>query len=129
MPYQLSYILLNYGSLALVLAAMVAGVVLTKGTARTLLGAALAVEVVHGAVAFMGPAFVDSNTQGGDAFFSFSLFQTLLAIAPTLLVVAAAVVGARRIAAKDAVIAALTDPPTGTWAQPERSPDPRLLAD
>lgn len=129
MPDQLAYILLNYGSVALVLAAMVAGVVLTKGTVRTLLAAALAVEAVRVAVSFTGPAFVDSNTQGGIAFFSFSLLQTLLAIAPTLLVVAAAVVSARRIAAKDTAIAALTDPTTDTWRQPENSPDPTIFVE
>jgi hypothetical protein len=53
----------------------------------------------------------------------------LLAIAPTLLVVAAAVVGARKSAAKDATISALTDPTTDTWRQPENSPDPKLFVE
>jgi lipoprotein signal peptidase len=128
MPDQLPYILMNYGSLALVLAAMVVGVVLTKGTVRTLMAAALAAEVVRIAlnITVLAPAY--SSDQGA-AFYAFSLVQVLLAIAPTLLVVAAAVVGARKSAAKDATISALTDPTTDTWRQPENSPDPKLFVE
>ena len=128
MPDQLPYILMNYGSLALVLAAMVVGVVMTKGTVRTLLAAALAVEVVRIALNLVVPAFLYSSAQGG-AFYAYSLVQVLLAIAPTLLVVAAVVVGARKSAAKDAALSALTDPTTDTWRQPENSPDPKLFVE
>jgi hypothetical protein len=47
----------------------------------------------------------------------------------TLLLVAAAIVGALTIRAKDAAIAALVDKATPTWQQPKNSPDPKLLAD
>ena len=128
MPDQLPYLLLNYGSLALVLAAMGLGVVLTKGTVRILLAAALGVEVLRIAVNLTVPVPVYASDQGA-ILYAFSLVQVVLAIAPTLLVVAAAVVGARRSAAKDATIASLTDPTTDTWRQPENSPDPKLFVE
>jgi hypothetical protein len=127
MPSQLLYMILNYGSMALVVAAMVVGVVLTKGTVRTLIAAALAAQAVGFASTLTLPAMVYA---GGDAaFLAYSVIQTLLNVAPVVLLVAAAVVGVRNIAVKEAAIAALVDRPAETWTQPETSPDPRLLAD
>jgi hypothetical protein len=127
MPSQLLYVLLNYGSMALVVAAMVVGVVLTKGTVRTLLAAALGVEVVRIALGFSNPTFIFAG--GEVAVFAYSVLQMLLSVAPVLLLVVSAIVGARKLAAKEATISALTDTTTDTWRQPETSPDPRLLAD
>ena len=55
--------------------------------------------------------------------------RKLLSVGEVLLLVGAAVVGARTIRSKDAALAALVDEPADTWRQPESSPDPRLLAD
>jgi hypothetical protein len=127
MPSQFLYVLMNYGSMALVVVAMGVGVVLTKGTVRALLTAALCVEIVRMALALTNPPFIYSG--GEVAVFTYSLVQMLMSVAPVVLLVAAAIVGARKVAAKEAEISALTDTTTDTWRQPEASPDPRLLAD
>ena len=61
--------------------------------------------------------------------FAYSLAMMLVSVGEVLLLVGAAVVGARAIRAKDAALAALVDETPETWRQPETSPDPRLLAD
>jgi hypothetical protein len=121
------YTLMNYGSMALVVVGIGVGVVLTKGPVRALLAAALVVELIKMALALTNPPFLYSG--GEVAVFAYSLVQMLMSVAPVLLVVAAAVVGALKVADKEATIAALTDTKTDTWRQPEASPDPRLLAD
>jgi hypothetical protein len=55
--------------------------------------------------------------------------RKLLSVGEVLLLVGAAVIGARTIRSKNEALAALVDEPTDTWRQPESSPDPRLLAD
>jgi len=127
MGSQILYDLLNWGSAALVVAAIVAGVVLTNGTIRTLLAAALLLEILGLTAGWLIPSFI--YFAGDMAVFAYSLAQTILNIAPVVLLVTAAVLGVRRVAAKDAALAALIDEPTDTWRQPESSPDPRLLAD
>jgi hypothetical protein len=127
MPSQVLYELMSYGSMALVVAAMVVGIVLTNGAVRTLLAAALALEVVRFLANLTVPAFIYSS--GDAAVFVWSFVQMVMSVGSALLLVAAAVVGARKVAAKDATIAALVDKPKDTWTQPETSPDPRLLAD
>lgn len=127
MPSQFLYMLLSYGSSALIVAAMVVGVVLTKGTVRTWLACAVAVEALRFFLALTVPGFI--YALGETATFAYTAVSTLLGIAPVILLVGAAIAGARRIAAKDAVISALTDSTTETWQQPENSPDPKLLAD
>jgi hypothetical protein len=127
MPSQFLYVLMNYGSMALVVVAMGVGVVVTKGAVRALLAAALCVEVVRMALTLTNPPFIYSG--GEVAVFAYSLVQMLMSVAPVVLLVAAAIVGARTVAAKEAAISALTDTTTDTWRQPEASPDPRLLAD
>ena len=127
MPSQILYQLMSYGSMGLVVAAMVVGIVLTKGGVRTLLAAALALEVVRFVANLTVPAFIYAG--GEAAQFVWSFVEMVMSVGSALLLIAAAVVGARRVAAKDATIAALVDKPKDTWAQPETSPDPRLLAD
>jgi hypothetical protein len=126
MPSQFLYVAMNYGSMALVLAAMVVGVLLTKGTVRTLLAVALAVEVAR----FASVTIPASAFSSGDApAFLYSLLQMLLTVATPLLLVAAAIVGARTVKAKDAAIAELVDKSTPTWQQPKHSPDPKLFVE
>ena len=127
MPSQLVYMAMNYGSMALVLAAIVVGVVLTKGTVRTLLAVALVAEVLGFAMATTLPALIYSS--GEMAVFAYSAVQTVLAVATPLLLVAAVLVGARAVKAKDVAIAALVDTPPETWRQPESSPDPKLFVE
>jgi hypothetical protein len=127
MGNQILYDLLNWGSAALVVAAIVAGVVLTNGTVRTLLAAALLLEVLGQTAHWLVPSSI--YFAGDTAVFAYSLAQTILSIAPVVVLVIAAVVGVRQVAAKDAALAALTDVTPETWRQPETSPDPRLLAD
>jgi len=127
MPSQILYLLMNYGSMTLVMAAMVVGIVLTKGTVRTLVATALAVDVVRFGMSLTVPGFVYSL--GEMAILAYTLLQMVLSVGSAILLIAAAVVGARQLAHKDAVISALTDPQRETWTQPESSPDPRLLPD
>jgi hypothetical protein len=127
MPSQILYEFMNYGSLALVVAAIAVGVVLTKTAVRKLLAAALVVTVLRFVPSTIFPGWLDIANEA--TAFAYSLVQTLLSVGEVVLLVGAAVVGARTIRAKDAALAALTDEPTDTWRQPESSPDPRLLAD
>jgi len=126
MPSQILYELMNWGSMALVLAAIVVGVVLTKAAVRKLLTAALVVTALRFLLNIF-PTWIDVANE--TTAFAYSLVQMLLSVGEVLLLVGAAVVGARTIRSKDAALAALTDEPTATWRQPESSPDPRLLAD
>ena len=126
MPTQILYELMNWGSMALVLAAIVVGVVLTKAAVRKLLTAALVVTVLRFLLNIF-PTWIDVANE--TTAFAYSLVQSLLSVGEVLLLVGAAVVGARTIRSKDGALAALTDEPTATWRQPESSPDPRLLAD
>ena len=127
MPSQILYEFMNYGSLALVVAAIVVGVVLTKAAVRKLLVAALIVTVLRFVLSTNFPGWLDIANEA--TAFAYSLVQMLLSVGEVLLLVGAAVVGARTIRSKDAALAALTDEPTATWRQPENSPDPKLLAD
>jgi hypothetical protein len=127
MPSQILYESMNYGSLALVVAAIVVGAVLTKAAVRKLMVAAVIVTVLRFVLGTVFPGWLDVANEA--AAFAYGLVQTLLSVAEVLLLVGAAVVGARTIRTKDAAIAALVDEPTDTWRQPESSPDSRLLAD
>jgi hypothetical protein len=127
MPTQILYELMNWGSMALVLGAIVVGVVLTKAAVRKLLVAALIVTVLRFVLSTNFPGWLDIANEA--TAFAYSLVQMLLSVGEVLLLVGAAVVGARTIRSKDAALAALVDEPTDTWRQPETSPDPRLLAD
>ena len=118
---------MNYGSIALVVAAIVVGVVRTAGTVRKLLVAALVVTVVRFLLAGVVVPRADVTNEG--VAFMYGVVEWLLFVAEPLLLVGAVVVAARTIKTKDAAIAAMVDQPTETWAQPEASPDPRLLAD
>jgi hypothetical protein len=121
------YTLMNYGSMALVVVGIGVGVVLTNGPVRALLAAALVVELIKMVLALTNPPFLYSG--GEVAVFAYSLVQMLISVAPVLLVVAASILGALKVADKEATIAALTDTKTDTWRQPDASPDPRLLAE
>jgi len=127
MPNQILYEVMNYGSIALVVAAIVVGVVLTKAAVRKLLAAALIVTVLRFLLSTIFPGWLDTANEANA--FVYGLVQMVLSVGEVVLPVAAAVVGARTIRAKDTAIAALVDQPTDTWRQPETSPDPRLLAD
>jgi hypothetical protein len=126
MATQILYELMNWGSMALVLAAIVVGVVLTKAAVRKLLTAALVVTALR-VLLNIFPTWIDVANE--TTVFAYSLVQMLLSVGEVLLLVGAAVVGARTIRSKDAALAALVDEPADTWCQPESSPDPRLLAD
>ena len=125
MAGQFLYMAMSYGSMALVLAAIVVGVALTRGTIRKLLGAALVVT----ALGFLLGVDVPGRPQPPDerTTMAYGSLQWLLSVAEVVLLVAATVVGARSIRAKDAAIAALVDKSTPTWQQPKNSPDPGLL--
>ncbi len=127
MPTQILYELMNYGSIVLVVAAIVVGMVLTRGAVRKLLGAALVVNILSFLLSGVFPGWIVVTSEV--TAFAYGVVQWLLAVAEPLLLVAAAIVGATTIRAKDATIAALVDKPQDTWTQPETSPDPRLLAD
>ena len=127
MGSQILYEFMNYGSLALVVAAIVVGVVLTKAAVRKLLVAALIVTVLRFVLSTNFPGWFDTANEA--TAFAYSLVQMLLSVGELLLLVGATVVGARAIRSKDEALAALVDEPTDTWRQPESSPDPRLLAD
>ena len=127
MPTQILYELMNYGSIVLVVAAIVVGMVMTRGAVRRLLGAAVVVTILRSALSGVFPGWI--NVTSEVTAFAYGAVQWLLAVAEPLLLVAAAVVGATTIRAKDAAIAALVDTPKDTWTQPEASPDPRLVAD
>jgi len=127
MPSQILYEVMNYASLALVVAAIVVGVVLTKAAVRKLLAAALLVTVLRFVLSTIFPGWLDVANEA--TAFAYGLAQTLLSVGEVVLLVGAAVVGARTIRSKDAALAALVDEPADTWRQPESSPDPRLLAD
>jgi hypothetical protein len=126
MATQILYELMNWGSMALVLAAIVVGVVLTKAAVRKLLTAALVVTALR-VLLNIFPTWIDVANE--TTAFAYSLVQMVLSVGEVLLLVGAAVVGARTIRSKDAALAALVDEPADTWRQPESSPDPRLLAD
>ena len=126
MPSQILYELMNWGSMALVLATIVVGVVLTKAAVRKLLTAALVVTALRFLLNIFPTWFDVANDTTALAY---SLVQTVLSVGEVLLPVAAAIVGARTVRSKDTALAALVDEPTDTWRQPESSPDPRLLAD
>ncbi len=125
MPSQLLYEIMNYGSLVLILAALVVGAVLTRAAVRRLLVAALVVTVLRSALSTTFPGWLDVASEA--AAFAYGLVQTLLSVGEVVLLVGAAVVGARTIRARDAEIAALVDKSTPTWQQPKSSPDPKLL--
>ena len=101
--------------------------VLTRGAVRKLLGAALVVNILSFLLSGVFPGWIVVTSEV--TAFAYGVVQWLLAVAEPLLLVAAAIVGATTIRAKDATIAALVDKPQDTWTQPETSPDPRLLAD
>jgi hypothetical protein len=127
MPGQILYEFINYGSIVLVVGAVVVGVVMTRGAVRKLLVAALVVTVLRFLLTYVLPPWLDVAKGAGA--FAYGVAEWLLYVAQPLLFVAAAIVGATAIRGKDAAIAALVDEPTETWRQPETSPDPRLLAD
>jgi hypothetical protein len=127
MPGQILYEFMNYGSIVLVVGAVVVGVVMTRGAVRKLLVAALVVTVLRFLLTYVLPPWLDVAKAAGA--FAYGVVEWLLYVAQPLLFVAAAIVGATAIRAKDTAIAALVDQPTDTWRQPETSPDPRLLAD
>jgi|SRR5664280_296858 len=127
MGSQILYAFIDYGSIVLVVGAIVLGVLMTRGAVRKLLVAALVVTVVRFLLNYAIPTSIDVPTKVG--VFAYGVVEWLLYVAQPLLLAGAAVVGARAIRAKDAAIAALVDEPTDTWRQPESSPDPRLLAD
>ena len=127
MPSQFLYQLMSYGSIAVVVAAIVVGAIVTTGAVRKLLIAAVVVTLVRFLLNYTLPPLMGVANEA--TAFAYGLVQTLLSVGEVLLLVGAAVVGARTLKAKDAAIAAMVDPPTETWRQPENSPDPRLLAD
>jgi hypothetical protein len=127
MPSQTLYELMNYGSMVLIVAVVVVGIVLTRAAIRTLLAAALVVTVVRFLLSTIFPGWLDVANEG--TAFAYSFVQTVLVVGEAFLFVAAAVAGARTIRAKDAAIAALVDKATPTWQQPKHSPDPTLLSD
>ena len=116
---------LNWGYLVLSAGALGVGIWLTRGRVRLLLGVALGLFMLQ---LLLHVVPVDN---GSDAsMIAFSVVQGLLNLGLTGMFVAAAVVGVREVRAKEATIAELTSDETReTWAQPETSPDPRLLAD
>ncbi len=117
-------VVLNWGFLAVSAGAIGVGIWLTRGRVRLLLAVALGVfllQLVIGRVAI--------ETGSETAIIVSSAVQGLLSLALTGTFVAAAVTGVREMRAKDAALAALTEETPETWAQPEGSPDPRLLAD
>jgi hypothetical membrane protein len=127
MPTQFMYELMNYGSIVLVVAAIIVGMVMTRGAVRKLLGAALVVTILRFVLSGVFPGWIDVTNEV--TAFAYGVTQWLLAVAEPLLLVTAAIVAARTIKVKNAALAALVDTPKDTWAQPETSPDPRLLAD
>jgi hypothetical membrane protein len=127
MPTQILYELMNYGSIVLVVAAIVVGMVMTRGAVRKLLGAALVVTILRFVLSGVFPGWIDVTSEV--AAFAYGVVQWLLTVAEPLLLVTATIVGAHTIKVKNAALAALVDTPKDTWAQPETSPDPRLVAD
>ena len=116
---------LNWGFRALSAGAMGVGILMTRGRVRLLLTVALGLFLLE-LVLHLLP--VGDASQA--AMIAFSVVQGVLNVALTATFVAAAVVGVREVRAKDAKIAELSSEQThDTWAQPEGSPDPRLLAD
>jgi hypothetical membrane protein len=126
-PTQILYELMNYGSIVLVVAAIVVGMVMTRGAVRKLLGAALVVTILRFVLSGVFPGWIDVTSEV--AAFAYGVVQWLLTVAEPLLLVTATIVGAHTIQVKNAALAALVDTPKDTWAQPETSPDPRLVAD
>ncbi len=127
MLIQLLYEVMNYGSLVLIVGAIAVGAVLTQEAVRKLLVAALIVTVLRFLLSMVFPGWLHIANEA--TAFAYGLVQTLLSVGEVVLLVGAAVVGARTIRTKDAALAALADEPTDAWRQPEGSPDPRLLAD
>jgi hypothetical protein len=117
-------LLLDWGFLALSAGAIAVGALLTRGRVRLLILVALAMFLVQVAVSWL-PLQVTVPTQ----MVVYSLARGVLTVGMTATLVAAAVIGARESRTQDARIAALTDQTPETWAQPEGSPDPRLLAE
>ena len=117
-------VVLNWGFLAVSAGAIGIGIWLTRGRVRLLLAVALGVFLLQLVVG--RTALADASEA---AIIASSAVQGLLSLALTGTFVAAAVTGVREMRAKDAALAALTDETPDTWAQPEGSPDPRLLAD
>jgi hypothetical protein len=113
MPNQLLYAFIDYGSVVLVVGAIVVGVVMTRGAVRKLLVAALVVTVVRFLLNYAIPTSIDVAKDVG--VFAYGVVEWLLYVAQPLLLVAAAIVGATAIRAKDTAIAALVDQPTDTW--------------
>ncbi|MGV8850248.1 MAG: hypothetical protein ACOH16_11965 [Propionibacteriaceae bacterium] len=117
-------LVLDWGFLALSVGAVGVGILLTRGRVRVFLVVALVLfllQLVLGGVLL--PAVTEAQLIG------YSVVRGLLSLGVTGAFVAAAVTGAREATATSARIAALTEETPPTWAQPEGSPDPRLLAD
>lgn len=117
-------LVLNWGFLAISVGVLGVGMVLTRGRVRVLLGVALGCFLAQLVLGRLGGA--DWTPAGMVAV---AVLQGLLAIAQTGAFVAAAVVGAREVAASRNELAALTSEPAQDWTQPVDSPDPKLLAD
>jgi hypothetical protein len=117
-------LLLDWGFLALSAGAMGVGALLTRGRVRLLIVVALVIFLVQLTGSWL-PLSATLATQ----IIVYSVARGLLTVGMTGALVAAAVIGARESRTKDARIAALTEETPETWAQPETSPDPRLLAD
>lgn len=118
---------IGWGTTALVIAAMIAGVVLTRGSVRVMLACALMASLLNMAVTTLAPG--QAIIADTSLMIAFTALTAALYVAQFGFLVAAAVIGARTVKAKDARIAALTDAPSATWSQPETSPDPHLLAE
>lgn len=117
-------LVLDWGFLALSAGALGVGALLTRGKVRLLLVVALVIFLLQ-----LTGSLLPLPSILATQIIVYSVARGLLTLGMTVSLVAAAVIAARESRTKDARIAALTDETPDTWAQPEGSPDPRLLAD
>jgi ABC-type transport system involved in cytochrome bd biosynthesis fused ATPase/permease subunit len=117
-------VVFNWVFLVVSVAAIGFGIWLTRGQVRLLLAVSLGLFLLR---MLLGRVPIADGSE--NAMLAYSVLQGLLALATTGTMVAAAVTGFREAKASQKRVAELTEETSEAWAQPEGSPDPRLLAD